>query len=274
MEILNTDFDEASFQRALGEPNRPALLLLDYDGTLAPFVEKRDEAVPYEGIRERLNEISGVEGNRVVIVSGRPIEEVRDLLALPQAPLEYWGAHGWERMLPNGVKESYPLGNAERENLTDAGMQATGIVGKAEDRLEVKPTSVAVHWRGMPKEDAETLRVEVQAVWEPLTVASDLELHPFDGGLELRATGRNKGDAVDTLLQDLDPATVVAYLGDDRTDEDAFRALQQHGGFAHRVSVLVRPEKRDTAADLWLQPPDELLQWLDRWLERTRGDGP
>jgi trehalose-6-phosphatase len=52
----------------------------------------------------------------------------------------------------------------------------------------------------------------------------------------------------------------VAYLGDDLTDEDAFRALKGKG-----LSVLVRKESRTTEADCWLKPPDELLDFLKKW---------
>ncbi|MBD3165500.1 trehalose-phosphatase [bacterium] len=273
MEILRHDFDYDSFMEAPADPDRPALLMLDYDGTLAPFVQKRDEAVPYEGVRERVHEIAVTPGNRVVIISGRPTAEVQALLGLPESPIEYWGAHGWERLLPNGVTESYPLGNAEREHLTDAALQATSAIGSDEDALEIKPTSVAVHWRGLPEEDARQRREMIEQIWRPLTAGAELELHTFDGGIELRAQGRNKGDAVRTLLSDAPPETVVAYLGDDQTDEDAFQALRELPRFTHRACVLVRPELRDSAADLWLHPPDELLQWLDRWMERTRHDG-
>lgn len=76
----------------------------------------------------------------------------------------------------------------------------------------------------------------------------------------MRIRGRNKGDAVRQVLQEAGPGTVCAYLGDDRTDEDAFQALEGRG-----LGVLVRPALRQTSADLWLVPPRELVAVLDRW---------
>ncbi|MBU1936081.1 trehalose-phosphatase, partial [bacterium] len=59
----------------------------------------------------------------------------------------------------------------------------------------------------------------------------------------------------------------VAYLGDDLTDEDAFRVLKGKG-----LGVLVRPEFRPTTADLWLQPPDDLIEFLKNWITICRGN--
>jgi trehalose 6-phosphate phosphatase len=64
----------------------------------------------------------------------------------------------------------------------------------------------------------------------------------------------------------MEPDTPAAYLGDDATDERAFRAISGRG-----LSVLVRPSWRQTAAELWLRPPEELLDFLNRWLEALRG---
>ena len=72
----------------------------------------------------------------------------------------------------------------------------------------------------------------------------------FDGGLEIRVAGPGKGDAVRAILKEAGPGAAVAYLGDDQTDEDAFHALKGIG-----LTVLVRPQSRPTAADVWLQPP-------------------
>lgn len=68
---------------------------------------------------------------------------------------------------------------------------------------------------------------------------------------------------MDAILADTDPAAAVAFLGDDLTDEDAFRVLSKRG-----LSVLVRPEYRETMAKAWLRPPHELVEFLALWVER------
>jgi trehalose-phosphatase len=87
----------------------------------------------------------------------------------------------------------------------------------------------------------------------------------FDGGVELRVPGRDKGTVVNAVLDEIAGTVAAAYLGDDQTDEDAFRALGDRG-----LKVLVRPEMRASEADLWLEPPDELLNFLDQWIEACR----
>jgi trehalose-phosphatase len=83
---------------------------------------------------------------------------------------------------------------------------------------------------------------------------------PFEGGIELRASGHTKANAVHAVLAETNEDCAVAYLGDDVTDEDAFRAVKPRG-----LAVLVRPELRKTAADVWLKPPHELASFLQMW---------
>ena len=66
------------------------------------------------------------------------------------------------------------------------------------------------------------------------------------------------------ILEEMGGSGAVAYLGDDRTDEDAFEAIAGKG-----LGVLVRPERRPTAAEVWLKPPGELLDFLDQWQRRA-----
>ena len=92
--------------------------------------------------------------------------------------------------------------------------------------------------------------------------AHGLKLLEFDGGIEIRPPEANKGDAVRTILSEMNPETPAAYLGDDNTDEHAFQAMNGRG-----LSILVRPRWRPTTAQLWLSPPDEVLDFLTRWLK-------
>jgi trehalose-phosphatase len=94
---------------------------------------------------------------------------------------------------------------------------------------------------------------------------------PFDGGIELRAGRVHKGNAVEQLLGGLPDGAVAAFLGDDTTDEDAFAALRGGEYEGRSLAVLVRSEPRDSFAQVWLKPPQELLHFLDKWMGAVEG---
>jgi trehalose 6-phosphate phosphatase len=186
------------------------------------------------------------------------------LLNLRRRP-ELWGAHGWERLLPDGRGARIPLDVNVRRQL-DEGERRARELARAGARLETKPASVALHWRGASALAAARIREALPQLWEPLAANGDVELLPFDGGVELRARGCNKQHAVKAVLSESPGEAAVAYLGDDLTDEEAFEAVKPHG-----LAVLVRPEFRETAADLWIRPPRELLAFLRRWRDACGG---
>lgn len=255
MEILKPDLDlDGFFARLPGAPGKA--LMLDYDGTLAPFRVERGQAAPYPGVREALAGLVQAGRGRVVIVSGRAVADLAPLLGLAVPP-EMWGCHGWERQAADGGYTFFSPGNAALEGLSRA---AGAVENGGSGRVERKPASVAYHVRGMEAGPAAEALAAVRRAWQPIAAAGGLTLVPFDGGLELRVPGRDKGVAVAALRNELGEGGVVAYLGDDQTDEDAFHAVGPEG-----LAVLVRTEKRPTAAALWLRPPGELLAFLHRW---------
>jgi trehalose-phosphatase len=257
MQVLTSGLDY--FEFLAGIARAPArVLLLDYDGTLAPFQVRPDEARPYPEIVPLLREVMRAGGTRVVVVSGRPARELPPLLGLEERP-EIWGAHGWERLAPDGKLEVLEPTPAEREALAAAEAAAREAIARGA-RLERKLASIALHWRGLPEAEARSCAMAARDAWKEIVASGALALLDFDGGLELRAPGCNKQHAVKAVLAGTPADAAVAYLGDDVTDEDAFRAIKARG-----VSVLVRREFRPTAADVWLQPPHELMEFLARW---------
>ena len=228
---------------------RQSVLLIDYDGTLAPFSVDRQSAVPYPGVCSILQEIMDSGRTRLVIVTGRRAEEVNPLLGLHPAP-EVWGSHGLQRLRPDGTSEMPEFDPKALQVLADA---------------EPKPGSLAVHWRGLDENAATELRSRILLGWFPIAERSSLTVLEFDGGVELRIPDRDKSDAIRTILQEVGRGTPVAYLGDDMSDEPAFHALQGRG-----LTVLVRRERRKTAAQAWLKPPEELLDFLVRWRDACR----
>jgi trehalose 6-phosphate phosphatase len=237
-------------------------LLLDYDGTLAPFSIDRQKALPYPGVTRLLREIMSTGRTRVVMVTGRNALEVAPLLGMHPLP-EVWGAHGLQRMRPDGTCETPRLDQGVSQALSDAKKWLTEQ--KLEQLAEYKPGGIAVHWRGFPEAKATEIRDQVLRGWFQIAQSRFMSVLEFDGGVEIRVPTLDKGDAVRAIVDEMDSATPIAYLGDDTTDERAFKALGPRG-----LSILVRLEPRRTSAQLWLKPPDDLLDFLQKWLQACR----
>jgi trehalose-phosphatase len=257
LQVLTPRVDIAAFESRIAEA-ASRVLMLDYDGTLAPFHVRPELATPYPEIAAIVEAIVQAGRTRVVVVSGRPAGELPPLLGLTTCP-EIWGSHGWERVLPDGRRIVEQPGVDARLALAEAAKAVEDFVAQGA-RIEPKLASIALHWRGVPEAAAETILAQALARWQALAAASSVEILPFDGGLELRAVGCNKQYAVKAVLSETAEDSAIAYLGDDITDEDAFRAVKARG-----LGVLVRPEFRETAADVWLRPPDELASFLQLW---------
>ncbi|HCT61755.1 trehalose-phosphatase [Acidobacterium capsulatum] len=252
---------QAKFWEML-QQSRRWLLLLDYDGTLAPFHQDRMQAVPYAGVSERLEALADRSQGRVVIISGRQIEDLKQLLPLRQ-PVEMWGSHGREHLDHDGSYRVVDLNPAERQ-VVDGLAKEMAARGWGH-QLEHKPTALAVHWRGLPEEAQRSIRNAAEAYFASVQAPATLEMMPFESGIELRSRSRTKGQVVAEILAEEPDDAPAAFLGDDWTDEDGFAVLGERG-----LGILVRPEARESCAKFHLTPPGELIRFLDRWLEHTK----
>lgn len=239
-------------------------LLLDYDGTIAPFVTDRSRAYPYANIPELLDSIMTDCDTHVVIISGRAARDIPPLLGTKLQP-EIWGCHGLERLRRNSEVVCAAIDTASNGRLAEAAMRLEDCGLKS--ALEMKTGCVAVHWRGLSTKEAEQVKALAYRSLGKFVGDTGLWLSEFDGGVELHCRACNKRRAVEAVLSEIASDAAVAYLGDDRTDEDAFRALNGRG-----LTILVRPTYRFTAAQFWLRPPEELKNFLHDWIQACRGE--
>ena len=235
---------------------RSRALLLDYDGTLAPFTSTPAQAHPYPEVSDILRCIQRETDTRLVIVTGRHACDIPRLLGL--TGIEIWGCHALERLRPDGSNEIARVDPRLLAAIETAGHLITceGLAHLAER----KTASIAVHWRGH-EEISEHVVQRMLRIWSLIPDRADLRFAPFDGGIEIRVANRDKGDAVRSIFREMEPEVAMAYLGDDPTDEDAFGALTRRG-----LNILVRNEYRPTLADAWIKPPEGLLSFLRSWL--------
>lgn len=237
------------------------LLLLDYDGTLADFRINRFNARPWAGVRELMIRIQEDERTRLMVITGRPAGEINPMLGLDR-PVEVWGLHGAEHMLGDGRRELQPAppeALAKLDELREH-LKRDSFGGLIED----KPNAVVMHWRGHTPRQIQLIEQKTRALFEPAAQLNGLSLLPFEAGIELRV-GRDKGGAVQAIIESAAPGSPVTYVGDDLTDESAFRAVNQARN--PHLSVLMRREWRQTNAEVWLKPPEELRWFLREWMK-------
>jgi trehalose 6-phosphate phosphatase len=223
---------------------RPLLVASDYDGVLARLRDEPSEAVPEPGVAEVLDRLVDVPGVTVALVSGRGVDDLRATSGL-RGPFRWVGSHGAEVDGPVPPEVA-----ARRDRL--ATELAAAVEGTPGARLEVKPASVAVHVRQVPD------RAAAAALLEQVGAGADPSLtkKPGKDVLELALTDADKGAALRRLATEVDAAGTL-YLGDDVTDEDAFRALGDD-------DVTVKVGDGPTAARHRVADPDGALAVLRR----------
>jgi trehalose-phosphatase len=178
--------------------------------------------------------------------------------------LEIWGVHGLEHQLSDGSYSRVQVSEENAAFLAEAEkwVVAAGLLSSA----EIKPGGIAIHWRGLSSAEARRVQALTRRGWTALAERSGLKLLQFEAGLELRVSHPDKGDVVRSILAGQDSNVPIACLGDDLTDEDAFHILRGRG-----LSVLVRTDYRETRAGAWIRPPQELIDFLERWLSSVSG---
>ena len=240
------------------EGRRP-VLFLDYDGTLTPIVSRPEDARLSPDMKATLQRLAEV--MPVVLISGRARTDLQKRTGLHGVVLA--GSHGFDIAGPN-VK-AMEVGAAHKETLREAAQElhklAMHVPGVA---VEDKTLSVAVHYRRVDKSDVQRV---LSAVDEVLGRLPALERHYGKKVIELRpAVDWDKGRAVSWLLGhiDLDGAEPAAiFLGDDRTDEDAFAAVAENG-----IGILIASAPRPTNARYSLRNVQEVKAFLDRLADR------
>ncbi|MDV6014685.1 trehalose-phosphatase [Haloechinothrix sp. LS1_15] len=209
----------ADLRRAIMNIARTPRLLIacDYDGTLAPIVDKPEQARPHNESVGALRSLASLHETTTAVISGRAL---RDLATLSRLPVEVHlvGSHGSEfdigfvHELDPAARELHS--KLERE-LTHIADEIPGVT------LEIKPASVAVHVRGASEADAQRVLDAVHdgpCTWEGVTATDGKAV------VELSVVPTDKGNALDILRHQVG-ATAAVFLGDDVTDEKAFARL-------------------------------------------------
>ncbi|CAL5097918.1 unnamed protein product [Urochloa decumbens] len=234
---------------------RRIAVLLDYDGTLTPVVNTSDNAFMSEEMRATVRKLAALFATS--IVSERSCTKVMDFVQITE--INYAGSLGLEIMTTATVGSSTEI---VREFLVRA---MDGIIGAT---IEDNKYSVSVHYRNVADED----KLRVEEVVNNARNEHSLTLTQGHMVYELSPPNWNKGHAVNYLLKTLSldnpENTFSVYIGDNNTDEDAFKVLQEQ---QRGVGILVAERSKPTAALYYVKNPMEVkvfLQKLIEWAER------
>jgi trehalose 6-phosphate phosphatase len=224
-------------------------LFLDFDGTLAPIARRPDEVRTDPRLPATLGRLHRLLDGALAVVSGRPLTEIDAYLSpltLPGA-----GAHGVERRDRNGqvrVRAGTPPAYAV-QRLSDLASQHEGL------RVELKPASLALHYREAPGfEDLCLAAARAAIAREPNWVVQRGKCV-----VELRPRDVTKGRTIEWFMGSAPFAgRLPVFVGDDDADEDGFAVVQAAGGWGVKVGPGA------TVARLRLDAPGEVLRWLER----------
>jgi trehalose 6-phosphate phosphatase len=232
------------------------VLLLDFDGTLAPIVERPELAAMPDATRASLDRLMAMPGVQAAVVSGRGLADVRERAAVPG--IAYAGNHGME-IEGAGLRRMHPDAVAARPSLQAAARMIEPALSAIPGAfVEDKGMTLSIHFRQAAPGRHDEVRDAVERV-----VRGDGGLRVTTGKMVLEVRPRvdwDKGKAVLFLLGHIRPPfnAPVLYLGDDRTDEDAFRALAGLGGAGQ--GVLIGDPAAETAARSYLRDPAEVAE--------------
>lgn len=240
--------------RRILAPLAETSLFLDLDGTLAGFEPHPGAVGPVKGRSILLGLARSLLGGRLAILSGRTIVEVDRILDKSVACVA--GMHGLERRRQNGEHDAVAPHPALAEATAEFETVARARAGLL---VEEKPLSVALHYRNAPGAAEAVLELA-----ERLADRHGLQLQRGVMVVELKTPGPDKGAALRAFMATPPFAgTTPIALGDDLTDEPAFRAASDLGGYG----VLVG-ERPDSCASVRLENPGAVLVWLEEALVR------
>jgi len=218
----------ARVHRASRRRGARRVLLLDLDGTLAPIAATPESARVPRGTLEALRDLAA-QGWTLAIVSGRPSSQVRRLI--PIRTVKIFGSHGLEGSWTGGRRTT--LSPPIRKRLASLARDGAKLAATTRGaRVERKPAGVAFHDREVPPTRLRRWRERLRA-WLEEQDLNGLEALKGRRVLELRPLGVHKGSVAASLLErspnPLHGDESLVAIGDDRTDEDLFKAIGERG---------------------------------------------
>ncbi|MFW5822009.1 MAG: trehalose-phosphatase [Tangfeifania sp.] len=239
--------------------NRKPVLFLDYDGTLTPIVKRPEDALISDSMRSVLKKCAAK--FKVAVVSGRDMDDLKSKVQVDK--LIFAGSHGFRISGPDGLYKEHEKADVILPRLSDIEEELYQILPQIDKGIQIdrKRYAVAVHYRNANEDNIPVIK---QKVDEILKENPDFKKGEGKKILEIKPNvDWHKGKAVLWIMKKLgvdDTSKFVPiYIGDDVTDEDAFRSISEFG-----VGILVGTHGQETAARYRLDDVPDVQSFLNR----------
>lgn len=235
------------------------VLFLDYDGTLVSFKDRPTEVNTPKKIKKIIRQLIKNPKIIVIIVTGRSLHDIKKLLHIKG--LSFIALHGLQIETLGGFKYSWEQANQARllvksikEHLQKEFKTEKGVI------IEDKELTIVLHYRLLPVHKRQNVLNKFKKIVSYTDTKKIFEIIKGEKVIEARPKGWNKGKAIELFLaKHMKKKNFLSiYIGDDITDEDAFKYLGGKG-----ISIYVSNQsKRRTAAQYWVNDPDEVFFFL------------
>lgn len=213
-------------------PDSDIALFLDYDGTLVPIAQTPQKALLPRAVKDTLAKLSKLKDVRVVVISGRSLKEIRRMVGINT--VIYAGNHGLE-IRGGKVFFDHPISSASRKAMEKiCSSLRSGLSDLKGVLIEDKGKTLSVHYRLAEKKYANKAKATIEKIVSPFVKRALIKVTEGKKVIEIRPPVYwDKGRAVVLLLKKLKKSggrpMLPVYIGDDKTDEDAFKALRRKG---------------------------------------------
>jgi len=254
----------ANFEDTIKKFDGEIIIFLDYDGTLVPIADKPELAIISNDMQTQL--LSLTKHFKVAIISGRSLAELKKFVGIKKC--YYVGNHGLEiqgpgiRIVQPEAKRTRPIMKKISRELRAKLRGIEGII------VEDKELTLSIHYRLVKRGEINNLKNTFLNAIDPYLRTGRIRITRGKKVIELRPNvDWGKGDAVLWLVDYLDPEIKLKpiYLGDDKTDENAFQALKARG-----ITVLVSEKKKPSWARFYLRNVSEVKTFLKRLIMTTK----
>jgi trehalose 6-phosphate phosphatase len=240
------------------------LLLADYDGTLSRIVGRPEDAVLSPGVRRTLRVLAGKPAYSTGVISGRGLAQLKSMVGIEG--IYYSGNHGLEIEGP-GLKYIHPQAASARATIEDLAAQLAKEPGNIEGVIiQEKGLSVSVHYRLAKPGNEDAITRAVSRITAPHVDKGEIRVYPMKKVWEIRPpVDWDKGKAAEFIGNKIKASLglsrlLTIYLGDDTTDEDAFKVVHRPGGWG----IYVGPGTAASAAGYYLNSTEEVEAFLTR----------